>query len=362
MMIDKRLSVYTCLSLVCLYACFSSAADSEGHEFRQIYDQYQQYTQQEDWGNALDTAERALQEGLQIFDKQSENVANLRLNYAKLLNRFEKFKPATRQLEAALSAKEKINGTSSKQLVEILLELGISSHHSKRASVSVKHLKRAAKLAGATADISYEAKVNLSAGLYLVNLGSMKKAKPLLTRAREIYQQKFGTVDVRGGLASLHLGTIQLSEKDYPESRRSLEMAVLSFTSTDQLNRKFATASRKLLVEVLERMDLRDEATVHCVEFAKLSANGSNAKPELLYPGQTRLLDPLPPGEVLIEFMVDQAGYVSKPQVIFSSEKELNDTAIKWLQTLRYSPGIREGSTIETYGLRNRFKSRIEFH
>jgi len=343
MMMHGIPSACACLYLLSLYASFSSAADSERDDFRQIYGQYQKYIQQEDWSNALAAAEKALQRGLQVFDEKSENVANLRLNYAKLLIRFEKFDPAAQQLESALAAKEKAPGKSPEQLIEILLQLGVASHHSKRASVSAKHLKRAAKLAAGTSNASYEASVNFAAGLSLVNLGSSRRAKPFLERAQEIYHKMLGETDPRGAITSLHLGNIQLTEKDHKAARRSLELAVLGLTSPSAAHRQFALASRRLLVQVLERLDLGDEATVHCVDFAKIKANGGSARPELLHRGPfpgTQLFDEFTSGDVMIEFTVDEAGYVSNPQIVFSSAKELNRTMLKWAQTQRWSGKI----------------------
>ena len=65
----------------------SDGALADQGAFKRAYQNYQDAVDKKDWASALSSAGEALHEGLAVFDKSGQNVANLRYNYARELNR-----------------------------------------------------------------------------------------------------------------------------------------------------------------------------------------------------------------------------------------------------------------------------------
>ncbi|MEM7365268.1 MAG: TonB family protein, partial [Pseudomonadota bacterium] len=278
------------------------------------------------------------------------------LNVGKLLNRLQEYDAAQRHLNKALDTKEKIHGESSPQLVEVLTELGASTVHTKRASVAANHLIRAAGLSSLDENPAHEAAIHLRAGLTLVRLDRDNQAAPLLARAQSLFSAEFGELDVRGALAGMQLGRIHLDRGEFVDAKDVLEATVPAFAPPDMS--EYALSSRKLLVEVYERLGQRDAATVHCVEYAKLKARDGSGFPERIFQGQPSSSNRFQSnrqaiggasGRVIVQFIIDERGFVTDPEVMDSTEKRVEREAVDYVKAQRYAPKIVDGVPVKAY-------------
>ena len=130
---DLRKSFVTVLVLI---AVSMTATSASAETFKETYQAYQQAVAARDWPLALTTSERALDQGIDAFDRNGENVANLRLNYARQLIRNDLFVEAVKQLELCLKSKIANHGSKSSELIDTLMELGKASTHAAPADAS----------------------------------------------------------------------------------------------------------------------------------------------------------------------------------------------------------------------------------
>ena len=105
-------------SLVLLITCLSTVTVVNGsmEAFQQSYQAYQAAMQAKDWSGALSAANNSLKHGLDEFDDAGDNVANLRLNYARELTRNKQYEEAETQLELSLAAKSDSTGEAHQSL------------------------------------------------------------------------------------------------------------------------------------------------------------------------------------------------------------------------------------------------------
>jgi hypothetical protein len=368
---DLRKSFVTVLVLI---AVSMTATSASAETFKETYQAYQQAVAARDWPLALTTSERALDQGIDAFDRNGENVANLRLNYARQLIRNDLFVEAVKQLELCLKSKIANHGSKSSELIDTLMELGKASTHAAPADAGA-YFSRAIKNSVATKNDMLTAKLKLDAGLILLKISENDSALKHLKEAHRFYTKKFGVEDIRGGMAGLGLGRVYFEAEKDKKALQVLNSTLLAFSATDRTTQQFNTATRKLLVNILEVMDRRDQATEHCLAIAMANATSDSADAQLIYKGRrfnppmlgVRNTDGIDEaaygGEVLVNFDVDEKGFVVNPTVIESSTASAEATAIKEVKTQRYSPRISKGKAVMAHDLEYRYskESNLKF-
>ena len=340
-------------------------------DFSEVYATYQKAVDAKDWTLALSSSKQALEVGIRSFDPEGENVANLRLNYARQLLRDNQGELATRQLKLCLKAKANVHGASSTALNDVLLVLARSTVQTD-VKQARRYYKRSLKIARANDLELLEAKIQLEAGLNLAKAGESKPAALYLKDAQAFYSDRYGNSDVRAGIAGLNLGQVQFSKKDDKRARQTLTTALEAFQAPGAEAKELNMATRKLLVRVLERSGKRDEATPHVIALAQDDAFSGYASPNMLFRGKfvgpssgrsSSGIDSLgaDSGRVTVTYDVDESGYVINPTTT-ASTKALTTAAIKTVSSLRYSPAIRDGEPAIAHGLEYHYwyKSTLE--
>lgn len=341
------------------------AAIAATDAFSDAYQSYQTAIQSKDWQRSLSSSALTLEEGLKIFDQQGENIANLRLNHANELIRARQFEQAIDQLNASLDAKTANLGAQSPELVDVLMPLGKSIARTSLED-AIPHFSRAIQLT--QGNDALRAQLRLNAGLALFSAGDRKTSQDYLSEAQQYYSQRFGTQDIRNGIASLNLGRIYFEDRNYGRALPALNMALEAFGSPDPIARQFNAATRKMLVVVLETTGEREKATEHCIALAMLNSVEGNSEAELVFSGR----DIKPPmigvrdsnginartygATIVVKFDIDEEGYVVNTDIASSTSASMNATALEIAISLRYSPRIEDGKPVLASGFEYRYK------
>jgi tetratricopeptide (TPR) repeat protein len=355
--------------LLILSLLMPAAASANNESFKEAYQSYQDARKAKNWSVALQSSDQALQQGLKLFEKDGENITNLRFNYARELVRSKQYQPAVDQFKLCLEAKSKNHGSQSTELVDSLLELGKSTAYLVPADAAA-YFKRALDIANKSSNKPLAAKIQLTAGNALFRSGELKLAKNYLRDSRNFFVKQGGPNDIRAGMAGLNLGRIEFEDGENRKASKTLTESLTAFSSDDATSRQFNAATRKMLVVVLETLKESDDATQHCVGFANARSVNGNADAERLFEGRvfrppllgTRdkngIANNNAGGNAVVVFDVDKAGFVINPKISSSTSSTVNSLALKTARSLRYSPRLADGEPIIAKGLEFHFEMR----
>lgn len=339
------------------------------NDFKATYHAYLKAVDEKDWATALSLSKKSLDQGLLVFVKNGQNVANLRENYARELNRAGRRDEAVKQLEQSLEANEAMHGRYSEDLLGPLMDLGDTLAATDAAAAN-KDFAQAVRIARRAHHQALEAKLEFEAGLLLAKHEHFDDAKHYLEDAHAFYLRSFGPKDARAGIAALNLGNIYALEHRNKDARKLLVSALAAFTGKDPVSTQFDASTRRVLVPVLEAMGRDDEAISHCIAIAMDNAAGGSAEPELLYRNDQRAEPGIrtrqgagkqiinPNGEVDLAYTVDATGRPVDIAVQATDNPTLNDTAIDFVKTFRYAPAISNGKPVATQGVEFHYRTR----
>lgn len=254
---DRKLKILLYAALLSILLCKSAV--SQTSSFNEAYTAYKNAQAEKDWDSSLIAAEIALTQGLEIFEEDGENIANLRLNYASELLRSGAYRPASELLVQSLDAKIMNLGQTSIDLIEVLMPLGKStSTFSKRRAAG--YFKQALDLVDA--DPALSASLRLDAGLSLFAAGEREDARDYLIHAQNYYQQQYGAEDFRAGLAGINLGRLFYETEEYERAELALEEASKAFQASTEASMQFAAAITELSAAVKISKDISDRPSM----------------------------------------------------------------------------------------------------
>jgi hypothetical protein len=338
----------------------SAAEDAAASKasFQSAYSAYQEAKAVRNWSMARGSAEQALIEGLNIFDEAGDNVANLRLNFARELIRSNEYPAAKEQLTLCLAAKEATKGTESREIVEILVELG-KAEAAIGNPEAVEHFRRARDLSSVYNDYDIVANINLTAGNIFFQTRQDADAIEFLKPANRYFTNQHGKADLRSGLSALNLGRLQQLQGDSQSALITLTNALDAFTLDQPRIVDLNITTRKMLAIVQETLGKSEIATAQLIEIAKLRADGGDADPELVYGGRvppaSQTDDVAITGSAVIQFDIDATGRVVNTRVVSSSSDMAKTTGEKMVATQRYTPKMKSGKPVEAKSIEFKF-------
>ena len=326
--------------------------------FQSAYSAYQEASAVRNWSMARGSAEQALIEGLKVFDEAGDNVANLRLNFARELIRSNEYPTAKEQLTLCLATKETTKGKESREIVEILVELG-KAEAAIGDPEAVDHFRRARDLSSVYNDYEIVANINLTAGNTFFQTRQDADATEFLKPANRYFTNQYGTADLRAGLSALNLGRLQQLQGDSQSALITLTNALKAFTLDQPRIVDLNITTRKMLAIVQESLGKSEMATEQLLEIAKRRADGGDAEPELVYggsvPATSNTDDVAITGSAVIQFDIDATGRVINTRVVSSSSEIAKTTGEQMVSTQRYSPKMQSGKPVEATSVEFRF-------
>ncbi len=197
------------------------------------------------------------------------------------------------------------------------------------------------------------------AGTALLEHSRSTSAKRYLEKAYDLSTETFGEENPRTGLAALELGRYYLTDEKFDPAERLLKRSLGTIEKNANYRGSQLTAL-SLLVELNESQGRRDEATPYCQAIGAISPWASTQdyrpifqkRPE--YPREA--WRKWSRGHVVVEFTVDEYGFVQSPEVVESTGHETFIAAsLKAVDSFRYAPAYKEGKPVSTQGVRNTF-------
>lgn len=361
-----RYILFSLALTVCSYAYSEKLPVSETDDFNGVYKKYQGFSAKSDWLNALPYAEAAYQIGKERFGNSSKNTASLAYNYAVTLLKLKKDKEAKKVLKETLTLYEVVYGKQSKELIPVLMDLGHASAEPFNAKKQKQYYRRALKITEETygEDSLNYGQRSLEAGITLLSKTLSRDAKRYLYKSHKTFRNLQGEESSKTGIAAFYIGKYELAIKEYENAVVYFNKVLASFEFPDEPSNKLEMSTHAFLVEAYERMGRQDLATKHCLVIGRMTPFNSKQDYQPLvkiaprYP--LRALERGDEGYVVLEFDVDELGFVHNPKIIDGKKTRLfGEAAIDAAKKFRYAPAFKDGEAVVTRGVKNKIIFRM---
>lgn len=345
---------------ICLACCSAPSvfADSQA-EFTAAFHGYREAVAASEYGKAVEYAEKARQLGKRAFPDDARLQATLALNHGFALSKNNSNTQAYETLKEAREFVSQAFGRDSEYLVQVeTLLLNNAPDGSAR-----RHLTELLKAARR----HYAEDSDLMAGLKLIGGSKVwwdPRAKGLLGEAAATYA-RLGQPD-RQAHAQFWIGKIQIGRGKFRSAAETMTQ-VVELLPPDHSTALMARAN---LVEAYEELGERDRATEHCLAIGQtVPWNGAADYQPLFKRPPTYPRSALAnrrEGYVLVEFTVDEMGFVRDPTVLEAKAgrslvsvgegytADFETAAVDAVRKFRYAPRYVDGEAASVDGVRNR--------
>lgn len=354
------------LLLIVLLALPALADDTE--KFKSAWSAFSEALETDDSDLKIAAAKRVVDVGKQIFDEGDERLAVITHNYGGELLDGGHNKEATKILKEAVRLGELTYGDDSIELIGILADLADAEAEVYDPDRQIKHYRRALKIAknyfGADSPEYADVAFRMSTSVYIKS--SSSNATKYLKEARAIYSSLPEPMTRKVGLSDFYLGKMAFANRAYSNAAKHLESALGAFEGPSDANRKMRLTTRALLVRTYESSGKTDLATEHCVGIGRESQFSPNQEYEPLFRMAPRfpmsMLQAGSDGHVILEFTVDESGFVQNPVVAESvvngkpreRTSDFGREALKAVSRFRYAPRFEEGVAVAVDGVQTR--------
>lgn len=330
-------------------------------EFAAAFKAYREAVEASAYLEAAGHAEKARRLGEELYAEDIKVRATLAFNHGHALAMTGLRNPAYRELKEARKLMRRAYGSDSAELLPVEMSL-LNTVPDEEAR---RQLSRVLKLTERhyPADSEILAEVKLNGGM---QVWWSPRAETLLSEAAETFG-RLGKTE-RVARAKFWIGKIHLGRDRYPQAVESMTTVVDLLPADD----KTALMARANLVEAYERLGESDRATEHCLAIGQTVPWMGTADYQPLFrrtPTYPRsALTRNAEGFVLLEFAVDEMGFVREPKVVESRvdkdvggvtesaiARAFGDAAIDAAKRFRYAPKFVDGEPVAVEGVRNRF-------
>ena len=345
---------------VCAALALAVPGNADPHaEFTAAFEAYREAMDESEYGKAVEYAEKARQLGETVFPDDAKLRATLAWNHGFALSRTYSGNPATYPiLKEARKLMSQAFGRDSEHLVRVEALLLNSAPD----ATARRHLTELLKLARR----HYPEDSDLLAGIKLMGGSQVwwdPRAKGLLGEAAETFGRLGQTA--RQARAQFWIGKIQFGRDKFRDAAETMTRVVELLPA----DHPTALMARANLVEAYEEIGESERATEHCLAIGRTVPWTGTAdymplfKAPPTYP-RTALARKVE-GYVLLEFTVDDMGFVRDPLILESKagrgrasgevyRKDLEVAAVEAARKFRYAPKFVEGEPVAVDGVRNR--------
>ena len=348
------------LRTIAICLAFGSAhcvfADAQA-EFTAAFNSYRDAMDASEFAQAAEHAENARQLGEEVYPDDAKLRATLAWNHGYALSKAYFKIRAYETLKEARTLMSQAFGRDYEHLVQVeTLLLNNAPEAAAR-----RHLSQLLKLARR----HYAEDSDLMAGLKLM-AGSQvwwdPRAKGLLGDAAETFA-RLGQ-PVRQAQAEFWIGKIQFGRDKFRDAAKTMTKVVELLPA----DHPTALMARANLVEAYEEVGESDRATEHCLAIGRTVPWNGTADYQPLFkrpPTYPRsALRQRIEGHVLVEFTVDDMGFVRDPSILESKAgrtpaggayaEDLEAAAVEAVREFRYAPKYVDGEAVAVDGVRNR--------
>lgn len=325
----------------------AAAVADDQQDFEVAYKAYRDAVAAQQFHLALEPAAEARRVGESLYADDPKRTATLVFNHGFVLGKANRHDEAYRTLKQARKLMREAFGEGAKEMLNVEMALLGSAPSNAVRRCMQEALKLVAMHHPGNSKLIGD--VKLQAGLRLWG----KQSVPLFQQAAEAYD---AAGDERGyALGQFWIGKRHFVNRDYRRVPRYLNAAIEALPEGHHL----ALMAHAHLVEVHEELGQSNRATKHCLAIGRTKPWTGNddylplfkRPPEYPRSALTRNLD----GFVLLEFTVDEMGFVRKPEVVDSKGgKVFHEPALEAAKGFRYAPRFVDGKAVPVTEVRNR--------
>jgi len=333
------------LSCGLLLGTAASADDQQA--FEAAYQAYRDAVAAQQYHLALEPAAEARRLGESLYPDDLRKTATLVFNHGAVLGNLRRHHEAYPVLNRSRKLMRRAFGEDAQELLNVELALLDSAPPQGVRGVMEEALKLAAM--HRAGDSGFIAGVKLKGALRLWG----EDATSLLGEAAELYRSEG---DSQGfALAQFWIGKKRLAGREYRRVPDPLNAAIEALPDGDRL----ALMAHAHLVEAYEQLGESQNATAHCLAIGRAKPWTDNDDYQPLFRGApsypAAALRSDREGSVVLEFTVDEAGFVRNPKVVDSKGgKVFHEPAIEAAKRFRYAPRFVDGKAVAVAEVRNR--------
>ncbi|MDX1726468.1 MAG: energy transducer TonB [Pseudoalteromonas tetraodonis] len=351
MKLNKRVLLMGLSLSVLSTMSFAEQANNAQTVFNDAYQNYLNAVKTKE--NVQQAAEQTYTLGKAVYGDNSDNTANLAINYAKSINGYGKkwIEKRFSLYQQAYTILVNNHGNQSLETVDSLVGMANFAPSAQKADY---YLEQVIAIANTENRPKFLADMKLEAATILANKFSYKKyreAKNYLEEADEYYQANLPKNSVEQIKADFLMASFAEGRKKYDQAIERLNRVVKVFDENLSYDHSAELTAHSRLIGLYEKKGKSDEATKHCIAIAKMVPWKESQEQTPLY-----RVEPKYPknkarfskdGSVVMEFQVDESGFVKNPQVL-SSEGGVafEKSAVEALAQWRYAPKFEHGKAV----------------
>lgn len=302
---------------------------------------------------------KSLALGEALLTEKPEQLAALNYNHGVLLSRGGRYAEAGKQLQKALSNYETIYGKESAELRPLIYELATSLGKARQPSSS-QYFRRALKLAKrhhGSPSLEY-ARLLIQRGVILSYYFPRKNGKSSLVKGRKMAVSLEGEASQLAGWASFHLGKLAMARRDWDSSTEHLLAALNTFDLPDEPANSIELSTHAFLVQAFSEQNEQALATRHCLAIGRMTPFTPDQDYLPIYKQQPEYprsaLRRRQSGWSIVEFDVDDQGFVRDPRIVQKSSATFDKASIAAASNFRYAPAFDEGKAVATRNVQNK--------
>ncbi|MBH0058505.1 TonB family protein [Pseudoalteromonas sp. SWXJZ94C] len=347
----KQLALIVGMSLSILSTTtFASQSTDSQAIFSQAYQDYLAAVKANE--NVKQAAKLAYTTGLDNYEKDSDNIASLAINYAKSIDAIsDNYDQRYALYKQAYDILVKNNGKKSVETIDAIFGM---ANNTQSARTAHNHLKQVIEIALEQDKPKFVADMKFEAASLLTQKFVSKKyrqAKSYLEEADEYYQKNLPENSLDRIKADFLMASFAQGRKKYDEAISRLNRVVSVFDNNFDFDHSAELSAHSKLIELYEKQGKSEEATKHCLAIAKMMPWKESQEQTPLYRVNPRY--PVQKarfstdGSVVMEFEVDAAGFVKNPKVLSSEGGSAFEKSAKAaLEQWRYAPKFENGKPV----------------
>ncbi len=334
-------------------------------KFKSSYSRYQELFESGKPKESLKHIKQAFYLGLKIYGDSHPNSAVIATNYYIVLMDVGKYGEAYKISVNAIKLYENAHGKNSSKVIPALKDAARASIWDKSAiSRPHKYLDKALKLSGENFGTNSLESGNLH--IELAELLSKRwklypiKVKNLYENANEIFTIVLGEHSPKVSSIRKKLGDLTIESGNPRKSFKYYEAALRSMGIDGQPDNKSSLKLRAELVASYEKFGMSENATKHCLAIGAMTPSNPDQEYIPLYktgaPFPRKAIRNKKSGWVIVEYAVDEEGFVRDPVVIDSNGNSLfHQPSLEAILKFRYAPRFIDGKPTRSEGLKNKF-------
>lgn len=356
------------IAFIAILSCsFGYAADEPSVEkFNAEYQEFQQFSAKQEWRNALPFAKNSFDIGLQLFGEDTEQSAMLAYNYGLNLVMAGQINEAPKMLKIAVEINERVYGEDSVKLIPVYSLYGKSLLGHFNEINGTKQYNKALKIADRhyTKNSVEYAQISMDLGTTLMSEAGSSKAKRHLQRAYDYFSESLGKDAPQTGYAAFLLGKYEMADKDFKNAVKYLNESLDTFAKPDEPATDIELTTHAFLVQSYEKLGQSELATQHCLAIGRMTPFdiSQEAKPiaysSPVYPNEAILSNK--EGWALVEFEIDEAGFVRNPIVAdVEGHNSFKKASLDVIEGFRFAPRFVDGVPVSTSGAKYVFRYQM---